>query len=244
MHRTFTISSVTVMFASLLLALPIAVSAETAPEKPAATTSPAGEASAPAAPSVPAAPVAPAEPQTAVPPSAAPAPAVPAPAQQNAEKPPTLQLPASPAVRFGFVDLGRIGDESKQGKKAQAQVKSKKEKYQAQITAKQKQLEKQKTAIEEKIHTMSQTERMAKAKEFDKKVEEYRKYVQKAENDMKTVQEQATRNLYQEIQKAAAAYGRANGLTAIVTMKELLYLGTGTLPEDVTAEVLKQMNGK
>lgn len=152
--------------------------------------------------------------------------------------------PQPPAVRIGFVDLVRIGQESKQGKKAQAQVKTKKEKYQKQITARQKQLEKQKAAIEEKLPTMAPPERAAKAKEFEKKVEEYRKFVQKAESEMQQVQEHATRVLFQDIQKAAAAYGKANGFTAILTVKEILYLGTGTLPEDATAPVLKEMDSK
>lgn len=240
MHRTFSNSFITLILASSILVLPTAASAA----EPVLETKPA--ATAPSVSPAPATPVAPTEPKAsaAAPDTAPGSPAVPAPPLPDvlkSEKPQALPLQAPSAVRFGFADLGRISQESKQGKKAQAQVKSKKEKYQAQITAKQKQLEKQKSAIEEKLPTMASNERAAKAKEFEKRVEEYRKFVQKAENEMKLLQEQATRTLFQDIQKAAAAYGKANGFTAIITLNEILYLGTGVLPEDVTTAVLKQM---
>ena len=96
----------------------------------------------------------------------APAPAVAATPQEQKKVGP-YQTP-----RIGYLDITRIGNESSPGKAAQGRLKAKAEKYQSQIAAKQKQLEKQKAAI---VPSMLPEQRAAKAREFEKKVEEYRK---------------------------------------------------------------------
>lgn len=175
-----------------------------------------------------------------------PAAAPPLPEPDQAKKPEqqlpgTLQL-SSPLTRIGIVDLSRIERESKQGKAAEAKLKAKKEKLQAQLTAKQKQLEKQKEEIESQLPTLSPAERAKKAKDFEKKVDAYRKLVQKAESDMKPLVEEVSRTLSRAIKDAAAAYGKANGLAAVVASRELIFVGSSTFPEDVTDGVLQQIN--
>jgi len=151
---------------------------------------------------------------------------------------------AKSAIRIGYLDMARIGRDSLIGKSAQARFKDKTEKLQAQITSKQKQLEKQKKELEAKLPTLIPDQRTAKAKEFEKKVDEYRKFVQKAEKDLQPLQEELTRSIFQEIEKAAAAYGASAGLTAIVAKKELLYQGTGVATEDITDAILKLVDEK
>jgi outer membrane protein len=147
-------------------------------------------------------------------------------------------------VRIGYADLVRVGNESNRGKEVHAKLAGKSDKYKAQITAKQKQLEKQKSSLEEKLATLSPKQRAEKAKEFEKKVEEYQKFVQKAEKEMQSLQEELTRVFYREIEQAAAAYGKANGFTAICVKKDLLYLGGGVEVEDVTEALMKLVNEK
>ena len=184
----------------------------------------------------------PVEPVVSQPPAAVDAPALP----DQARKPdpqlsPALQL-SPPITRIGVIDLARIDRESKQGKAAQAKVKAKKDKLQAQLTARQKQLEKQKAEIEAQLPTLSPAERAKKAKEFEKKVDGYRTLLEKAEKDMKPLVEELSRALSRTIKEAAAAYATANGLAAIISSRELVYVGSSVFPEDVTDGLLRQLN--
>lgn len=151
---------------------------------------------------------------------------------------------AAPTVRIGYADITRIGSESVPGKAAQARFKAKADKYQAQITAKQKQLEKQKAAIEAKLPSLLPEQRAAKAKEFEKKVDEYRRFVQNAEKELKPLEEELTRSLFGEIEKVVSDYAKANGFAAIVAKKELLYQGGSVTVLDVTEDILKLVNEK
>lgn len=234
--RSITGLCITLSFAASLLFHPLAVAAD---EHPAST--PEVTAPAPADPSLPEAAAAPAV-QPAEPVAAPPL------SEQHEAKKPEQPLPAalqlsSPLTRIGIVDLSRIEKESKQGKAAEAKLKAKQEKLQAQLTVKQKQLEKQKGDIEAQLPALSPSERAKKAKDFEKKVDAYRKLVQKAENDMKPLVEEVSRTLSRSIKDAAAAYGTANGLAAVVTSRELIFVGSSTFPEDVTDGVLQQLKG-
>jgi outer membrane protein len=152
--------------------------------------------------------------------------------------------PAAPSqtIRIGYVDMAKAATECTQGKSAMAEMKAKTEKYKGQIEAKQKQLEKQKAAIEAKIETMTPQQRAAKAKEFQKKVEEFQKYVQNAEKEMRAKEEDLSGKIFKSLEKATADYGKANGYAAVVAKKELLYMGTGIEPKDLTEEIIKAVD--
>ncbi|TWJ33573.1 OmpH family outer membrane protein [Geobacter argillaceus] len=170
---------------------------------------------------------------------------VPAPAIVPAQEPKKVEpAQAAPTVRIGYADISRIGSESAPGKAAQLRFKAKADKYQTQITAKQKQLEKQKAAIEAKLPSLLPEQRAAKAKEFEKKVDDYRRFVQNAEKELKPLEEELTRSLFGEIEKVVTDYAKANGFAAIVAKKELLYQGGSVTVQDVTDDILKLVNEK
>ncbi|WP_243370125.1 OmpH family outer membrane protein [Geotalea sp. SG265] len=147
-------------------------------------------------------------------------------------------------IKFGYVDMVKVGSDSAQGKTAKARFEARAEKYQGQIAAKQKQLEKQKKAIQAKLAGMSPEQRATKAKEFDRKVEDFQKYVQKAEKEMQTLQEDVSRKLYKDIEQVVDSYGKANGFTAICVKKDVLYLASGVDVQDVTDAIIKLVNEK
>jgi outer membrane protein len=175
-------------------------------------------------------------------PAKAPAPVI-APAA-NKELNPSGQTKAEGGIKFGYVDMVKIGSDSDQGKAAKASFEARAEKYKGQIAAKQKQLEKQKKAIQAKLAGMGPDQRAAKAKEFDRKVDDFQKYVQKAETEMQTLQEEVSRKLFRDIEQVVETYGKANGFTAITVKKEVLYLASGVDVQDVTDPILKLVNEK
>ena len=148
----------------------------------------------------------------------------------------------SPTTRIGSVDFARIGTESERGKKLKALLTAKKDKLQGKLDGKKKQLEKLKTSLEAKIATLSQPQREAKAKEFQKKVEEFQKLAQSSEEELVGLQDKESKALFEAIEEAATAYGKANGFAAIVIKKELLYVGSSVEAQDVTEALIKALD--
>ena len=151
---------------------------------------------------------------------------------------------AQQPMRIGHVDLARIAAESETGKAGQTQFAVLKKKLQGQLESKRKQLEKQKAAIEAKLKTLTPPQREAKAKEFQKKVEEFQKFGMNAEKELQAKQEEFSAGLFKAIEQASADLGKTKGLALVVVKRELLYLGSGVDAQDVTDEVIKNIDKK
>lgn len=175
----------------------------------------------------------------------APTPAgAPAPAAAPASPQPVGGEPKAPAFRVGYADLSKIASESSLGKSARAGFEARADKLKRQIEAKQKNLEKQKATLEAKLPSYTPQQRAAKIKEYEKKVDELRTLLQKAEKEMKPLQEELLKDVYGKIEKAASEYGAANGFSVIVEKRELLYLGRDVDARDVTEALIQKLDGK
>ena len=157
---------------------------------------------------------------------------------EAATKPAATVQPA----RIGYVDITRIGTESERGKALKVLLTGKKDNLQVKVDAKKKQIEKLKTSIEGKIATLTPPQREAKSKEFQKKVEEFQKFARTSEEDLYSLQDKESKILFEAIEQAAVAYGKANGFSAIVVKKELLYIGSSVDAQDVTDALIKELN--
>jgi len=174
----------------------------------------------------------------ALPPAAASAPA------PAAEKVSATATVAARRFRVGYVDTMKVAEQSDSGKVAKAHFEAKADRHKAQIDTKQKLLEKQKATLEAKLPTYTPEQRAAKIKDYEKKVEELRKLLQKADKEMKPMQEELIREIYGKIEKAARAYGAANDFAVILEKRELLYLGSNVDAEDVTDALIIEINKK
>lgn len=170
-------------------------------------------------------------------PSAPPQTAVSAPADA-AHKPEA----AAQNARIGYVDIVRIGTESEWGKALRTQLTAKKDSLQEKIEGKKKTLDKLKTSIEAKIATMAPKQREAKAKEFQKKLEELQKFAQASEEEFLALQEKETGALFRAIEQAAVEFGKAGEYAAIVVKKELLHIGKSVDVKDVTDTLIKALD--
>lgn len=158
------------------------------------------------------------------------------------ENKPTETAAVRHSVKIGYVDIARIGTESDRGKALKTLLTAKKDQLQGKIDGKKKQIEKLKTSIEAKIAAMTPQQREAKSKEFQKKLEEFQKFAQKSEEEFFTLQEKETKELFEGIETAAVAHGKANGFSVIVVKKELLYVGSAVDAQDVTEALIKALN--
>jgi len=189
----------------------------------------------------------PTQPQQAPPATTAAAPqllAEPPKLQLNVPTVTTAQPQAAPAVLIGYVDPVKISTDSAPGKAGQARLINMKKKLQSQIEAKRKQLDKQRDAIEAKLNTFTPAQRDAKTREFKKKVEEFQKFGQKAENELQELQVELSNNLYEKIQKAADVYAKKTNLALVIVKREVIYQSEGVVPMDITDEIIKLVNAE
>lgn len=160
----------------------------------------------------------------------------------STESKPSEVMAAQQSVKIGYVDIIRIGTESDRGKALKSLLTGKKEQLLGKIDGKKKQIEKLKTSIESKISTMTPQQREAKSKEFQKKLDEFQKFARTSEEELFALQDKETQALYEEIERAAVAHGKANGFSVIVVKKELLYIANAVDAHDVTEALIKLLN--
>ncbi len=146
--------------------------------------------------------------------------------------------------RIGLVDLNKISGESIMGKAAQKQIKGLQAKLQKQVETKKSQIEKFKADVERQMPNLTPEQKQAKSKQFQKKVEDFQKFGMNAEKELMATQEKLTKGMFEAIGKSAEELGKAKGLTAIVVNRELLFLGAGVEPVDISAELLKILDEK
>lgn len=158
------------------------------------------------------------------------------------ESKPAATTSALPAAKIGYVDVARIGVESDRGKALKALLTTRKDQLQGKVDGRKKQIEKFKASVESKIQSMTPQQREAKAKEFQKKLEEFQKLAQTSEEELFKLQDRETKELYEDIEKSAVAHGKANGFAVIVVKKELLYVGSSVDAQDVTDALIKALN--
>jgi outer membrane protein len=164
------------------------------------------------------------------------------PAAASTESKPSDAAAARQTARIGLVDMQRILNESARGKAVEAKLKGMKDKLRDRVDAKRKQLDKLRASFETILPTLSQEQREAKAKEFQKKVEELQKFGKKLEEEFFTTQEKETKGLYDATEQAAVAYGKANSFAVIIVKKQLLYVGDSIDAQDVTDVLIKEMD--
>ncbi|MHC1696992.1 MAG: OmpH family outer membrane protein [Geobacteraceae bacterium] len=161
----------------------------------------------------------------------------------TADAAPVLPPQKEQSVKIGVIDMAKIAGDSSSGKAVYTKVKAKMEKLQKQIKSKESQLKKQKADIEAQMPSLAPIQRSAKAKEFQKKLEGFQSFIQKAEKDVRTTEAELLKNLYTSVAKAATEYGKANGFAAIVINKELLFAGSSADIQDLTREIIKLIDG-
>jgi len=156
---------------------------------------------------------------------------------------PVLPQKNEPSVKIGIIDMAKIAGDSASGKAVYAKVKAQMGKIQKQIKSKETQLKKQKADIEAQMPSLAPIQRSAKANEFQKKLESFQSFIQKAEKDIRATEAELLKNLYESVAKSAADYGKTNGFAAIVINKELLFAGSSVDIQDLTAEIIKLIDG-
>jgi outer membrane protein len=144
--------------------------------------------------------------------------------------------------KFGIVDIQKVLNLSDAGKEAKEQLAARVKKYQDEINVKQDELKKLKEEIEKQGVLLSEAARGAKEKDYQQKLKEFQRFTKDAQDELQAKDEEFTRRILEEIEKAVQEYGRKNGFTFIFVKNEIMVYSDEKA--DVTEPILKALNAQ
>jgi outer membrane protein len=147
---------------------------------------------------------------------------------------------AADEVKLGSVDVQKILILSNAGKEAKGQLDKKAGKIEQEKNSREAELNKLKTELEKQSVLLSDTERSAKEKAYEQRLQEYQQFVDKAKESFLADNAELTKRIAGDIIKVVQDYGRKKGyLFIFVKNDSMLYLDGKV---DLTDEILKALN--
>ena len=145
-------------------------------------------------------------------------------------------------IKLGVVDIQKVLNLSDAGKDAKEQLAARVKKYQDEINVKQEELKKLKDDIEKQGVLLSESARAAKEKDYQQKLKEFQRFTKDAQDELQGKDEEFTRKILEEIEKAVQEFGKKNGFTFIFVKNETMVFSDEKV--DVTDPVLKALNAQ
>ena len=143
-------------------------------------------------------------------------------------------------VKLGSVDVQKILILSDAGKEAKGQLDTKAGKIEREKNSREVEFNKLKAELEKQSVPLSETERSAKEKAYEQRLQEYQQFVNKAKEDFQAENAELTKRIAGNIIKVVQDYGRKKGyLFIFVKNDSMLYLDEKV---DLTDEILQALN--
>jgi outer membrane protein len=158
-----------------------------------------------------------------------------------------MAISAVPALgqneKIGFVDMQRALQQSKQGKKALADLQARKESIQKELEGKKDEVVKLEENLKRRAVVMREEERRKGAEEFERKRFELSLKVKESESQLQAKYEESVGKLVQALHKVVLDVAKQQGYTLILdpSAGPVLYFQKS---DDLTEEVLKRFDGK
>ncbi|MBU5613904.1 OmpH family outer membrane protein [Geomonas azotofigens] len=150
------------------------------------------------------------------------------------------ELMVTEEAKYGFVDVQKILTLSYAGKEAKAKFDSDVLKAEMEKNSRGQELTKLNAQLEKHSIHLSETERFAKRKIYEQRLQEYQQFMAKTAEDLRSEDTELTRGIVEKIGKTAREYGRMNGFVGIFFKNDsMLYLSDKV---DITDEILKALN--
>jgi outer membrane protein len=178
--------------------------------------------------------------------------AAPAMAQSPAQAPPATppaqpaQAPRPPApfpqgAKYAFVDLGRVAQESVEGKAQNAKVQAAVKQKQDQVADKQKTLQANQQKLQSGAGVLSQSAADSLQKEIDKENVELQRFQQDAQNELNDLSQQAQVEFNKKLIPILDEVGRQKNLYMIFSIADagIAWADPGL---DVTVDVIKALD--
>jgi outer membrane protein len=140
-------------------------------------------------------------------------------------------------AKISVVDTMKVADQSKLGKKIQAELKAYHDKKQQEISAKEATLK----SLEEKAKDpkISEDKKDELKSEFNQKMYEYQAYAKAAQDDMQQRGQKMQQEFQVKLAKVIAQYAQSKGLSVVVEKGICLYNAEAL---DITPEIINAMN--
>jgi outer membrane protein len=149
-------------------------------------------------------------------------------------------LTASDEAKFASVDVQKILTLSYAGKEAKAKLDSDVLKVEMEKNSREKELDKLKAELEKQSVHLSDTERSAKLKVYEHRLQEYQQFITKTTEELRLENAELVKNIVGNIYKVVQDYGRKKGFLCIFFKNEsMLYLDDKV---DITDAILQAFN--
>ena len=149
-------------------------------------------------------------------------------------------LMAADEAKFASVDVQKILTLSYAGKEAKAKLDGDVLKAEMEKNSREKELNQLKAELEKQSAHLLETERIAKQKVYEHRLQEYQQFTRKINEELRTKNAELVNGIVVDIIKIVQDYGRKKGLLCIVFKNEsMLYLDDKV---DITEEILQAFN--
>jgi outer membrane protein len=142
--------------------------------------------------------------------------------------------------KFAFVDLQRALEETDDGKKAKAKLKSDFDRKQQELDAKQEELKKMKEAFDKKAQLMKPEALQKEQKELQDRFVELQTIYQRLQKDLAEKEQAATRGIFTKLQAVVGKIADRDKFDMVLEKNAAVVWGQPSL--DITNEVIRMYN--
>jgi len=144
------------------------------------------------------------------------------------------------AEKFAYVDLQRALEETDDGKKAKAKLKTDFERKQKELNDKQEDLKKLKEEIDKKLPLMKPEAAAAEQKKLQERFLELQNIYARLQKDLSDKEQQATAGIFQKLQAVVAQIAEREKFSMVFEKNTSVVWGQLSL--DITNEVIRLYN--
>lgn len=146
-------------------------------------------------------------------------------------------------TRIGYVDMRKVLNETKAGKRAKDDLEKTIKQRQGNIDRDQQQLKNMQDAFEKEQLLLSETQKQARQKAFEEKVRAFQQSTAEAEREVQQKQAEYTRKAIPEIRAVIRDVAKEEKLTLVFEKNEMPVLYAADGP-DLTAKVIQRLDAK
>jgi outer membrane protein len=138
-------------------------------------------------------------------------------------------------VKIGVVNMEAAVNNTKAGKRAQAELKRKFEKYEKDLKSMQDDIQKLQKELENSAMLLKPEAKLSKQRDFERKVRQFKERQRDATQDMNMAQRESFKPILQKMQGIIKAIGKKGGYALITETRAVLYAPNSA---DITQQVI------
>ena len=150
------------------------------------------------------------------------------------------RVAAAAESKYAFVDLQRALEETDDGKKAKAKLKSDFDRKQKELDDKQEELKKMKESLDKKATLMKPEALQKEQKEFQDRFVDLQQTYQRLQQDLGKREQDATRSIFARLQTVVGTIAEREHFQMVLERNAAVVWGAPSL--DITNEVIRMYN--